>query len=200
MSKEYFSHDIGTLNNLKIVKMMNEYGFLGLGYYWAIVEEIYRTDGEFDMADICVMSKNTGIDENELTTFIDKCVKDFTEKGEGLFIIADNLLTSASIKKRIALRNKRAAAGAAKNDEEFMKLADAKNVNLTEEDYNKFCDKLGEDVVNKAIDILDGWLERNTPNAKKYTGKNHKGFFRIDCWVVTEAKKALGKTGTNWSI
>ena len=53
---------------------------------------------------------------------------------------------------------------------------------------------------NKAIDILDGWLERNTPNAKKYTGKNHKGFFRIDCWVVTEAKKALGKTGTNWSI
>jgi len=200
MSKEYFSHDIGTLNNLKIVKMMNEYGFIGLGYYWAIVEEIYRADGEFDMNDIIVMSKNTGIDENELTTFIDKCVNDYTEKGEGLFLIKDNLLTSASIKKRIALRNKRAAAASARSEEEFIQLEEFKNINLTADDYEKFKNKYGEEVFTKALDILDGWLDRSSSNAKKYMGKNHRGFFRIDCWVITEAKKAVGKSGANWSV
>ncbi len=199
MSKEYFSHDIGTLNNGKIVKMMNDYGFAGFGYYWAIVEEIYRFDGEFDMADISVMSKNTGIDENELTTFINKCVEEYTEKGEGLFAIENNLLSSRSVKKRIELRKKRQAARQ-KEAEERIELEGVEFVNLTSDQYDKICTKFGDEIANKGIAILDAWLSRKSTNAMKYHNKNHNGFFRADSWVVNEAKAAVGKNGLNWGV
>ncbi|DAB04764.1 TPA: hypothetical protein CPT89_01145 [Candidatus Gastranaerophilales bacterium HUM_11] len=198
MSKEYFSHDIGTLNNSKIIKMMDDYGFMGFGYYWAIVEEIYRADGEFDMADISVMSKNTGIDENELTTFINKCIDDYTEKGKGLFVIENNLLSSLSVKKRLDLRKKRSEARAGKSPvEERIDLEGIEFVNLTEEQYNKLCDKYGKDNADRCISILDNWLARKGQTAKQYIGNNHYAFFRSDGWVVGKMKET---NKVNWGV
>lgn len=199
MSKEYFSHDIGTLSNGKIVKMMNDYGFAGFGYYWAIIEEIYRADGEFDMADILVMAKNTGVDENELTTFIDKCVNEYTEKGEGLFVINENILSSTSIKKRLDLRRKRQQARMTKDaTAERVELEGIEYVNLTEDDYRKLCDKYGKQLADGAIAELDSWLARKGGAARQYLGKNHYAHFRSDSWTINNAR---GKTQKlNWGV
>ena len=200
MVKEYFSHDIGTIHNIKINKMMCDYGYEGLGWYWTIVEEIYKADGEYFMSDIPAMANTMKVDENTLTTFIYKCVDEYTEKDKGLFIIESGKLTSESIKKRIDLKNKRAAARLGAGEKlEFKKLEGIEYAKLTEDDYNALLDKYGNEFVSKALSILDGWLSRGTPNARKYLNKSHKGFFRSDCWLVQETNEALGRnTRPNW--
>lgn len=195
MAKEYFSHDIGTLENIKITKMMNEYGYTGLGYYWAIVEEIYKADGSYDMNDILAMSKKLDIDENVLSTFIAKCVEEFTEKGKGLFLLEKNLLTSEGIKKRMELREKRQAArlGKTKESLEYVELQGIEIAKLTVDEYKNLIEKYGEEFVHTGMEILDEWLAKANANARKYhNNKSHSGFFRKDSWVVQRAKEKLG--------
>lgn len=201
MVKEYFSHDIGTINNIKINKMMFDYGYEGLGWYWTIVEEIYRADGEYYLSDIPAMANTMKVDENSLTTFIFKCAEEYTEKGKGLFIIENDILTSESIKKRIDLKKKRAAARQGNaNDEDLKVFEEYEHIRLTEDDYSVLVERHGEDFVKKALSILDSWLSRGTPNARKYlNNKSHRGFFRADCWLVQQTNEALGRnTKPNW--
>lgn len=201
MGKDYFSHDIDAKNNIKVAKMMLDYGYAGLGYYWTIVEKIYDCDGEFDMKDISVLAKYMELDENLLTTFINKCVNDYTEKGVGLFTLNDDLLSSNSIRRRIELRNKRSAARTQSEVTERKEIDGIEYVNLTEEHYEKLIDKYGDELTLKAISLLDTWLSKKGKSAKQYIGKNHYAHFRSDSWVIQNAKESLGMNKKpNWSI
>lgn len=199
MNNEYFSHDLGTINNIKINKMMSDYGYEGLGWYWTIVEEIYKAEGEYYLSDIPAMANTMKVDENALTTFIFKCAEEYTEKGKGLFIVENNVLTSESIKKRIDIRKKRAAARLGSKKEDFKEFEDFKFIKLTEDEYQDLVGKHGEEYVTKALHILENWLAGGTPNAKKYYNRTHKHFFRTDYWLRQETDKAMGfNTKPNW--
>ncbi len=187
MVKESFTHDIDSIRDVKIVKMMADYGFIGYGYYWAVVAELYRNDGRYGLEDLGILAKEIGIDRNKLKSFIFNCAEKYTHNGNSLFNYDDKFFWSDSILKRMGKKRKK------KEATEFMQLEDVKCVHLVEEDYTKLCDKYGHNVIDTGIKILDGWLSLGGAKAKSYLGKNynHIGHFRADGWVINEAKRKL---------
>ena len=76
--------------------------------------------------------------------------------------------------------------------EKNIKLEHGELVNLTKEQYEKLTFKYGHIFINKAIEILNNWLKRNTKYSKKCLNKNNYNHFRKDGWVINETKYALG--------
>lgn len=72
--------------------------------------------------------------------------------------------------------------------------------NLTETQYQKLCEKHGETLTNKAIELFEDWLQRGNKTAKGYIGKNHYAHFKTDHWTIQEAKKLLDDKKPNWSV
>lgn len=72
--------------------------------------------------------------------------------------------------------------------------------NLTETQYSKLCEKFGETVTNKAIEIFENWLARGNKTAKEYIGKNHYAHFKVDHWTIKEAEKIVKDQQPNWSV
>ena len=83
--KEYFSHDTDALSDIKIDKMMSDYGYLGYGYYWAIVEQLYKNGGRYEFVDLQILAKQLGIKSEKLKCFISNCINKYTHKDNGLF-------------------------------------------------------------------------------------------------------------------
>jgi len=73
----------------------------------------------------------------------------------------------------------------------YLKIPQIKLVNLTSNQYDILLKKYGEKILNKAIAVLDEWLNSGSPHAEKYIGKNNYAHFRSDGWVVNEAIKAI---------
>jgi len=200
MSKEYFSHDVDAISDIKIVKMMQDYDFTGFGWYWAIVAELYKNGGHYYFDDLNILAKNTGIKLEKLKAFIEKCINKYTYDDKGLFVSDDKRFWSDSLQKRIEIREKhntRKTIG----QEDKIKLDKFEHVNLTEEDYNKFLTKYGEKLFTAGLEELEKWLVSPSPKAKQVLNQNHRGYFlRQDTWVIKNAVKKVKETGTNWSI
>ena len=64
------------------------------------------------------------------------------------------------------------------------------NINLvilTETQYNTLIERYGVNLLKKALKILDEWLE-TSPAGNKYKGHNNYAHFRVDGWVINEAR------------
>ena len=72
--------------------------------------------------------------------------------------------------------------------------------NLTETQYQKLCEKYGEVLTNKAIELFEDWLQRGNKTAKEYIGKNHYAHFKSDHWTIKEAERIVGNHQPNWSV
>lgn len=72
--------------------------------------------------------------------------------------------------------------------------------NLTEIQYQKLCERYGEILANKAIELFENWLARGNKTAREYIGKNHYAHFKSDNWTIKEAEKIVGQNKPNWSI
>lgn len=208
MVKEYFSHDVDALSDIKIVKMMQDYNYTGFGWYWAIVAELCRNGGMYELDDLGILAKNIGIKTEQLKSFINKCINNYTHNGKGLFNADDKNFWSDSLKKRLEIRAKRSEARKI-TPQKRMEINGIEFVNITEEQYQKAVEKFeilekvnGKDFVNMVIKELDDWLAVGGSSQKKYLGKNHNGFLRDSSWVVNKIKDKLGllKHRPNWSI
>lgn len=76
-------------------------------------------------------------------------------------------------------------------------------VTITENQYQNACERLGQEVVDKTITILDSWFSQKGCTARQYIGKNNYGFFRADNWAVKKAQKEINNNDPNqpnWSI
>lgn len=201
MSKEYFSHDVDALADIKIIKMMQDYDFTGFGWYWAIVAEIYKNGGRYNFDDLCVLAKSTGIKQENLKTFIDKCINKYTHNDKGLFVSDDKSFWSTSLTKRMELREKRAAARKTTVSER-VDIDDIKLVNLTSEEMHNLKEKYGEELTKLAIQELENWLNFGksgiSKKAKQALDKPHYAYFRQDGWVLNNAKEKLAKNRPNW--
>lgn len=185
----YFSHDINALYDIKIGKMMTDYGFIGFGYYWAIVAEVYRNGGRYAFADLQILAKNTNIEVKKLKSFINQCIEKYTHEDVGLFKRDGDYFTSVSILKRLNLREQKSNARKGKTDLPRIDFEGLTYVNLTEPQYEKLCAKYTKAIADSAIKKLDYWLSREGKTAKQYIGKNHYNHFRIDGWCVKNALK-----------
>ena len=186
--REYFSHDTDALSDIKIDKMMTDYGYIGYGYYWAIVEQLYKNGGRYYFDDLQIMAKQLGIKFEKLESFIKACIIKYTHKEKGLFEADDKGFWSNSLIKRIEKRKN--SGTRKKNIEGCMTFETRPEVNIHQNIYDTACLKFGRDVVEKGLDILEKWLESPSPTAKKRLNLCHDGYFtRIDTWVIQEAKK-----------
>lgn len=192
MAKEYFSHDTDSISDIKIVKMMSDYGYLGFGYYWAILAEIYRNGGRYEFEDLGILAKNLGIELKKLKSYINQGITKYTHKGVGLFCQDDNGFWSNSLLTRMQLRQKKSKAGKTQTDEiNRIELEGIERVNLTQEEYDKLLEKYGKEYLTLMINELENWLWLPGVNQKKYLGKNHYGHFRKNQWVDKKVQKIL---------
>lgn len=67
-------------------------------------------------------------------------------------------------------------------------LPDIELVILTPSQYGSLLERYGYELLNKALQIMDAWLKSGSPSASKYVGKNNYAHFRVDGWVVNEAR------------
>lgn len=67
-------------------------------------------------------------------------------------------------------------------------IPEINTVVLTENQYKILIERYGKPLLEKALIILEDWL--NTSRlAVKYKGKNNYALFRADGWVINEAAK-----------
>lgn len=201
MVREYFSHDIDSLSDIKIVKMMQDYDYMGFGWYWAIVAELCRNGGKYEFSDLEIMAKCVGIKKENLAKFIDKCINKYTYKNKGLFSCDEQTFWSDSLIKRLEIRNKRREAAKQTDRTNDVNLDGIELVRLTENQYQKLVELYGEDVTIEAIKILEKWFAKKGKVQKGYIGRNNYGHFRKDGWVIPAALEQCGKsTKPNWSV
>lgn len=54
----WFRHDVGTMNDIRMQKIMRKYGLEGIGIYWCLIETMYTNNGRIfhsEIADIAFM-------------------------------------------------------------------------------------------------------------------------------------------------
>ena len=92
--------------------------------------------------------------------------------------------------KRIINRINGQKGGRPKQDSKIrIELPDIDLVILTPSQYGSLLEKYGNELLRKALIILDEWLKSGSRHANKYVGKNNYAHFRSDGWVVNEAKR-----------
>ena len=62
------------------------------------------------------------------------------------------------------------------------------SVILTKTQYDKLLERHGSLLLNKALQILENWLD-SSPKGIKHRGKNNYAHFRSDGWLINEAKQ-----------
>lgn len=184
------------IDDIRIGKIVSDYGVLGLGYYTIIMDCLENSNGKYRFADLGILSARYRVaDKKKLKRFIYNLCKWVDNENKTLLCANDVEFWSDSIiqninKKAIAIENG-SKGGRPKKEVIEDKIDFADFVILQQSDYKKLVLKFGEKVTNKAISILDNWLAQGSANAKKYIGKNHYYFFRKDNWVIEKALKAV---------
>lgn len=64
---------------------------------------------------------------------------------------------------------------------------------LTENQYYTLIKRFGKPIFEKALHILEEWLNTSYLG-NKYKGKNNYAHFRSDGWVINEAKNTIPQT------
>ncbi len=99
MGKEtfYFSHDYNTRNDSKIKKLLSVHGYIGYGFFWALIEDLYNNANALP-----THYDSIAFDLRTTKDIIMSIINDF-----GLFIIDEKneIFYSNSIKNRLENRN-----------------------------------------------------------------------------------------------
>ena len=71
--KEYFSHDLHSRNDRKMVKLFKDLGVAGIGIYWCIVEMLHEERGYISVSEI----ENIAYELRKSANVIEKVIKGF---------------------------------------------------------------------------------------------------------------------------
>lgn len=95
---EYFSHDYGARNDIKLKKLFIKHGHEGKGIYWDLIEMLYENKGYLNQSDIPTIAYDLRVEENIIKSIIDNF---------GLFIRkSDGSFTSSGVLKRLEERER----------------------------------------------------------------------------------------------
>ena len=90
-TKFYFSHDYEAASDPKIICMLSDYGGLGYGLYWRIIELLHKETLNILPRNkflFLALAKQMLVEEDKVKAFIDDCIKKyelFGENEQGLF-------------------------------------------------------------------------------------------------------------------
>lgn len=103
MAKEYFSHDYGTRNKLKMAALLQTSGTRGYGLFWVIVEMMYEDSKkwlELEEYTYLAIKKESGEDLDFIRQFIRDCIDTYK-----VFIEEDGKISTERVLRNIEKRN-----------------------------------------------------------------------------------------------
>ena len=184
------------LNDLKIIKMMSDYGFLGVGYYILILTELQKNDGVLGFDDLYTIEAKSEIKHKKLRNFVLNCIEQYTVNDIGIFSSNE---TSFWLSESKAPKKKQLKANTTEEKplvSTFLRLPNEKCLTrLTPQDVAKLNAKWGEDLALACIIHFDNWLVScKSGLAKKARKSNdHYDFFRSNNWVEKGGREILEK-------
>lgn len=149
MIKEYFSHDYDPISDIKMMVMVSEWGGLGYGFYWRIVELLHKSEDntfEFTPLNTLAIAKQMKVDAKQITAFVDDCVNVFELfKRENDKVFCERVFRNIGKRKEISEVRKAAGSkgGAAKAKQN---VAIAKQ-NVAKEIKSKVKEKEKKDII-----------------------------------------------------
>lgn len=178
-------------------KLYSIFGHAGLGYYYAIIENLIKEPSHlWECGRLNKLSRKTKIQRNILEKFIKFCTQTVNSDGFPLlaesskYIWCDKILLDAlypeSGKKKNSGRKK-------VKPQESTEIKNAPNVNLTQKQYENLIKKYGQVFTRNAIGILNTWFAGKTRTVKKFLGKNNYAHFRSDGWLIAETDRILSQ-------
>ena len=120
MIKEYFSHDYDPISDIKMMVMVSEWGAIGYGLYWRIVELLHKSEDNtlaFTPLNTLAIAKQMKVDAKQITSFVDDCVNVFELfKRENDKVFCERVFRNIGKRKEISEVRKAAGSkgGAAK--------------------------------------------------------------------------------------
>lgn len=123
LDKNYFQHNYGARNELKILKLRSVHGTAGYGAYWELIEKLFENDGEMNLSDIPLFAYELHLDENG-EKLLNSVINDF-----GLFEINEETgdFTADTVAKQLQFRKERSEAARAKVNKRYQKDEQAEN-------------------------------------------------------------------------
>ena len=97
-TKYYFSHDFESAADPKILCMLSDYGAVGYGLYWRLIELLHKESNNLLSRNkflVLALAKQMLIEEEKVNSFIDDCIKKyelFIENEDGFF--SERVLTN----------------------------------------------------------------------------------------------------------
>ena len=149
MIKEYFSHDYDPISDIKMMVMVSEWGGIGYGFYWRIVELLHKSEDntfEFTPLNTLAIAKQMKVDAKQITAFVDDCVNVFELfKRENDKVFCERVFRNIGKRKEISEVRKAAGSkgGAAKAKQN---VAIAKQ-NVAKEIKSKVKEKEKKDII-----------------------------------------------------
>ena len=120
MIKEYFSHDYHPIADDKMFAMVSEWGAVGYGLYWHIVEKLHISEGNvivFNAYTNLAIANQMKVDAKQIAAFVDDCVTVFELfKRENDKVFCERVFRNIGKRKEITEARKAAGSkgGAAK--------------------------------------------------------------------------------------
>lgn len=187
MTKHFFQHDYEATNDPKIIAMLADYGAVGYGLYWRIVEILHSDPKHtfqskfFILTSIAHQMKSVPEFINE---FISDCVHKyelFTQKGD--VVICERVIRNINYLQDI--KEKRKAAGS-KGGQASAKQRSSKGAANSSND-KKRKDKKGNEIKEKKETLfLSFWEAYDKPNDK---AKCKDKFLKLDEEVIEQILK-----------
>lgn len=161
MSKPYFSHDIGSRGDIKIKRLLHDFGYEGYGIYWAIIECLH--ENELFESDIEVLADDLKISKENL----EKVLK------TDLFVWENGKIFSKRVKQNLALQQEKA--------EKARKSAFAR---FKKDDFSQSVIKIYEKIFGKEIVL-------STENRDLIKELSRKNSISLEIWekVFQNAKR-----------
>ena len=97
---EYFSHDYGARNDIKLKKLFLKHGHEGKGIYWDLIEMLYENAGYISQGDIPVLACDLRTDEDKINSIIDDFDL-FSRTSDGKFF-SNGVLKRLEIRENIS--------------------------------------------------------------------------------------------------
>jgi hypothetical protein len=169
MSKEYFSHDYGTRNKIRMAALLHDTGSRGYGLFWIIVEMLHEDSTKWmDLEEYTytAIKKESGEDIQFIRDFIEKCISTYK-----VFMVEDNKFTTErvlrNIEKREEIKGKRSEAG--------KKSAEAKAYRSANSQQN-----------STSVDPVLKGVQQNSTKEKKGKERKGKDTNRANALVVSD--------------
>jgi hypothetical protein len=165
MKQFYFQHDENASNDEKLLALRDEYGWEGIGIFWALLESMARNDGYINKVAIRGLSLGYNVVKEWLTEYLKRCIELDLFKIDEKGYFSDRMIEQLEHRKYLSECGKKAMAnrwgdkgvnkgvnnrrGEERKGKErkkkkiYIKKEILKNIKMNEDEYNNLTETLG---------------------------------------------------------